>query len=152
MLRTFIQVTGLILTLEAAIFLAKGNLGLSAGAIAQLSSAKWDYNADLIQNLAQQRADTWVGVLLLLLAFALQMGNALWEMRFDDDIVHRGAVAYGVVFCAVIAFGAFFLSREIASTTEARVKSIFAMEVARPASATEQNDQGKPNQTMEPTR
>ena len=80
-LRTFIQITGLILTLEAAVFLAKGNLGLFAETIAGLSSTKYNYNSDVINSLAQQRADAWIGVILLLLAFSLQMWNAPWPMR-----------------------------------------------------------------------
>ena len=122
MLRTFIQITGLALTLEAAAFLAKGNLGLSAESIAALSSTKVGYNPDVIRSLAQQRADTWIGVVLLLLAFTLQMWNALWPMRWDDFSVHKGAAIYALVFSLVLGFGAFFLSYELAAATEGHVK------------------------------
>jgi hypothetical protein len=125
MIRTFIQIASLVLTLEAAIFLAKGNLGLSAQAIADLSSTKWGHNDDLIATLAQQRADTWVGVVFLLLAFFLQMWNVLWPMRWVDFEVHRGAVVYTVIFCLVLGFGAFFCAKEIAHHTERDVRAIF---------------------------
>lgn len=124
MLRTFIQITALILTLEAAFFLAKGNLGLSAETIAEISSTKWDYNSNVIRSLAQQRADTWIGVVFLLLGFVLQMWNALWPMRYDDFAVHKGAAIYALVFSAILGFGAFFLSRELAGNTDDRVKRI----------------------------
>jgi hypothetical protein len=124
MIRTFIQITSLVLTLEAAIFLAKGNLGLSPQAIAEISSTKWDYNSDLISSLAQQRADTWVGVVLLLGAFFLQMANALWPMRYVDFDVHKGAAAYAVVFSVVLGFGALFLAKEVAQSTASDVKKI----------------------------
>jgi hypothetical protein len=61
MIRTFIQVTGLVFTLEAAFFLAKANVGLSAEHIAELASIKWDYNPDVVRSLAQQRADNLGG-------------------------------------------------------------------------------------------
>jgi hypothetical protein len=133
MIRTFIQITSLVLTLEAAIFLAKGNLGLSAQAIAEISSTKWDYNSDLITSLAQQRADTWVGVVLLLGAFFLQMGNALWPMRWADFDVHKGAAVYAVAFSVMLGFGAFFLAREVAHSTSSDVKKI----LERPATPAE---------------
>lgn len=122
-LRTFIQITGLILTREEAVFLAKGNLGLSAETIAELSSTKYNYNSGVINSLVQQRADTWIGVILLLLAFSLQMWNALWPMRWDDFAVHKGAAVYALVFSLVLGFRAFFLSKELAGT-EVRVKRI----------------------------
>ena len=125
MIRTFIQISSLFLTLEAALFLAKGNLGLSARAIAELASAKWDFNADLISNLSQQRADTWIGVLLLLIAFALQIVNAMWPMRWSDFTVHKGATVYAVVISIVIGFGAFYLSKQVARNTAADVEMIF---------------------------
>lgn len=79
---------------------------------------------------AQQRADTWIGVVLLLVAFGLQMWNALWPMRWVDLDIHKGAAAYAVVFSVVLGFGAFFLSRDLAVGTEARVKQI--LEAPRP--------------------
>jgi len=131
-LRTFIQITGLVLTLEAALFLAKGNLGLSADTIAELSSTKWGHNLDVVRSLAQQRADTWIGVSLLLAAFFLQMWNLLWPMRWVDFAIHRGAAVYAVVFCLVLGFGAVFLSREIAASTVTRVSNAFAEAPAEP--------------------
>ena len=53
MLRTFIQVTALVLTLEAAIFLAKGNLGLSPQVIAELGATKVAYNDTVLNSLCK---------------------------------------------------------------------------------------------------
>ena len=125
MIRSFIQIASLSLTLEAAFFLAKGNLGLSATTISELASAKWDFNADLIANLSQQRADAWIGVLLLLSTFALQMVYAMWPIRASDFAVHKGAAVYAVVLSIVIGFGAFYLSKHIARNTAADVEMIF---------------------------
>jgi hypothetical protein len=54
-LRTFIQITSLILTLEAAVFLAKGSLGLSAENIARLSVTRLDANPDVINSFGTNR-------------------------------------------------------------------------------------------------
>jgi len=112
------------LTLEAAIFLSKGNLGLSAENIARLASTRWDYNLDLVQSLAQQSAETWVGVVLLLLAFILQMWNALWPLRWDDFNIHKSGVLSALVFSIVVGTGAFYGSKYVAKNTAEKVKAI----------------------------
>ena len=124
MIRTFIQVTSLVLTLEAAFFLAKGNLGLSVKAIAELASSRWDYHPVLIDSLSQQHADTWAGVALLLVGFTLQMVNALWPMRWGDLAVHRGAAIFALVFSLVVGFGAFYATKEVAQNTAEDVRMI----------------------------
>ena len=133
MIRTFLLVAGLVLTLEAALFLAKGNLGLSAETIAQLSSTRWDYSTDVVRNLATQRADTWVGVVLLLAAFGLQLGNALWPSRWVDMQIHSGAVIYAIAFCAIVGIGAFYAAREVAAVTAARVEAVLKQAAEHPS-------------------
>jgi hypothetical protein len=101
MLRTFIQILALITTLESAIFLARGSLGLSGETIAALGGTYYDYNPHLVQSLAQQTADYRAGVILLVVAFSLQMWNTLWPIRLGDFGVSRKgalvAVAVGLV-------------------------------------------------------
>ena len=97
MLRTFIQVLALALTLVASVFLLKSNLGLSVTSMAELSKTKWGYNTQIVQNLAHQQADTSAGLFFLLLAFGLQIGNLLWPMRWDDFEVNKKGVALAVV-------------------------------------------------------
>lgn len=124
MIRTFIQVTSLVLTLEAAFFLAKGNLGLSVETIHELSKGKWDLHSQLASTLAQQRADTWVGFVFLFLAFVLQMCNAFWPMGFSDFGVHKGAAVYALILCVVVGFGAFFLTQKVADHTVCKVRKL----------------------------
>ena len=132
MIRSFIQITSLSFTVLAALFLAKGNFGLSAETIAELAGTWFHHNAAVVKSLARQRADTWVGVIFLLAAFALQMWNALWPMTLGDLDTHRGAAGYAIVFSAVIAFGAYFLAVEVAANTEARSEQILAAPPAKP--------------------
>lgn len=128
MIRTFIQVMAFILTLEAAFFLAKGSLGLSGKVIAELSSAKWDFNSNLVENLAHQRVNTWVGVILLLVAFGLQMANALWPMRWSDFEVHTGAALYAVVLGAVVGVGAHSAGEHIARNVAIDINAVLEAE------------------------
>src|SRR5438876_520824 len=88
---TFAQVAALVLTLGAAVCLARGTLGL-------LATTKWGFNPDVVKSLAGQASDTQVGTLLLLLAFGLQLGTALRPARWVDFDVRRSAVVAGVVF------------------------------------------------------
>jgi hypothetical protein len=124
MLRTFIQITSLILTLESAVFLAKGNLGLSAETIAELARTRLDYNAPVAASLAEQRGDTWVGVILLLLAFGLQMANALWPLSWNDFIINRRGVLCALVVSLLVGVASYYLSGELSRRTEIRVKKI----------------------------
>lgn len=112
------------LTLEAALFLTKGNFGLSADHIALLAATRIGYNLELVESLAQQSADTWVGVALLLLAFLLQMWNALWPLRWDDFNVHKSGVLSAFVFSFGLGIGAFYLSDHFASSTAQKVRTI----------------------------
>jgi hypothetical protein len=115
---------GLVFTLEAAFFLAKANVGLSAEHIAELASTKWDYNPDVVRGLAQQRADTWVGFTFLIAAFVMSLWNTLWPMRWVDFAVHKGAAAYALALAMLLGFGAFHLSKQLAGTHEQNVKAI----------------------------
>ncbi len=81
MLRTFIEIMALILTLESAIFLTKGNLSLTPDVVAELATTKFDYNENIIGVLSGQCADTWVGVVLLLSAFTLQLVDLIWTKK-----------------------------------------------------------------------
>jgi len=126
MLRTFIQITALTLTLEAAIFLARGNLGLSVEVIAQLARTGWGYNLDVAKSLSHQQADTWIGVILLLAAFGLQMGNTLWPMRWKDFGVSWLGVVIAVLFSALAFWLAICLSGRLGDKTYTKVRQILS--------------------------
>ncbi len=125
MLRTFIQVLALVTTLESAIFLAKGSFGLSAQDIAALGATHWGYSPPLIRSLTQQTADYRAGVILLVLAFSLQMANILWPMRWMDfDVSRRGAAlaaAAGVLLFALT----WWLANLHATRVEKQVREIY---------------------------
>ena len=124
MVRTLVQMTALILTLEAAIFLARGNLGLSAQVIAELSSTKWGYNLDVAKSLAGQRADTWIGLVLILIAFILQLVNSLWPMRWMDFSVSKSGVVISVIVSGLAFLLFSLLARKVSSKTFDQVQAI----------------------------
>jgi len=49
MIRTFIQMTAMMLTAEASFFLLKANLGLSAKTIVELSAPHFDYHEEILK-------------------------------------------------------------------------------------------------------
>jgi hypothetical protein len=98
MLRTFIQITSIGLTLTAAIILAKGNLTMSPRVIAELQISRAGYHETVIHSLSSQSADTRVGIVLLCLAFALQLWNSLWPMRYVDYKVNSLGVIWQFSF------------------------------------------------------
>jgi len=102
MLRTFIQMTAMILTLEASFFLIKTNLGLSVKTIVELSTPYFDYHEEILRNLAKQTVDTQVGLFLLLLSLTLQMGNALWPLRYKDFCIDWYGILASFIFCTLV--------------------------------------------------
>lgn len=125
MLRTFIQVLALITTLGSAIFLAKGSFGLSAQDIAALGGTYWGHNPPLIRSLAQQTADYRAGVILLVLAFSLQMANTLWPMRWADFNISRSGAVAAVVAGALLFVVGWWLANSHASRVERQVREIY---------------------------
>ncbi len=102
MVRTFIQMSVMMLTVEASFFLLKANLGLSAKTIAELSIPHFDYHGATLRSLSKQSVDTRVGLFLLLLSFALQMLNALWPLSIDDLGIDWRGVVTSIVFCVIV--------------------------------------------------
>ena len=102
MFRTFIQMSAMILTVEASFFLLKANLGLSAKIIAELSTPYFDYHEETLRSLTKQSVDTRVGLFLLLLSFALQMVNALWPLSWNDFGIDWCGVLVSIAFCIVV--------------------------------------------------
>jgi len=116
MFRTFIQMLAMILTLEASFFLLKTNLGLSPQIIAELSVPRYGYHEEILKSLSCQSADTRVGLILLLVSFALQMGNALWPLRWSDFNIDLRGVFISLI-CGVIVFAAgYWYSRSLSKT------------------------------------
>src|SRR6266571_321468 len=131
MLRTFLQVMGITLTLLASIFLLQGNLGLTPDIIADLASTHWGHNMQVVSSLSSQVSSTKVGLGLILSAFLAQLANTLWPMRIKDFGVSKSGVilALGVsvlsfVLCTCLhRHMSAQIERRTASLLEARGRS-----------------------------
>ncbi|MBW2044698.1 MAG: hypothetical protein JRI96_07400 [Deltaproteobacteria bacterium] len=98
-MRTFIQFTALWLTIWASYFLVKSTLTLTAKDISELSYIDYPGSDKHYKSMAQKKADTETGFILLLLSFILQSINLLWPMRWIDFATNRqGLIASLIAF------------------------------------------------------
>jgi hypothetical protein len=86
MWQSFFRLAAVLVTLMAACFLSEGSLTLTAEQIAELSTTKLCYNADVARSLAAQEANARVGLIAVLVAFLLQLlslrgGQYHWRLR-----------------------------------------------------------------------
>lgn len=102
MVRTFIQVLALSLTVIAAFFLIKSVIWTTPKDMAELSQSKWTYSLAIAKNLARQKADTIIGFVLLMLSLFIALVNLLWPMRGVDFAVNRNGVILAVLVSIVI--------------------------------------------------
>lgn len=104
MLRTFIQISALTLTLLSAYFLIAGTLDMSLKNMTELSSTYFNYNLSALESYTKQKANTIVGFVLLLLSFILALINVLWPMRSSDFAVNFKGVMAALVLMAILFF------------------------------------------------
>ena len=131
-MRTFLRFTSIFLTLGSAILVARGSVALTPQGIAELATSKWDYNPEVIGNLAQQKVDTAVGVVLLLLAFALQMLDVLRAVPSGDAPARRGPILGALAASAVLVVGALLVANARGNRT-GRAATEIAKEIVRRA-------------------
>lgn len=114
MLRTFIQVIALLLTITSAVFLIRSVAGMSVKDMAELSKTAYGgYTLRITENLARQKSDTVVGFSLLILSFLFALINLLWPMRFCDFVVDRKGVLIAIVVSIIISLVAYKISNSL---------------------------------------
>ena len=105
MFRSLFKVTALSLILISTFFLIKGGLSLSAKDIFELSATPYGgYNEKVVQNLTQQKSDTIVGFVLMLLSFVLSLVDLLMPMHCDEFAMNRKGLILAIIV-SVIVFG-----------------------------------------------
>ena len=138
MIYSSLQVGALILTLEAAFFLARASIVLDARSIAQLSrTTHQGYNTRLVHSLAQQTADSRIGVLLLVAAFAVQIA-AQWRGPFISDIGPADLTGAAIaIVMSLLVFGASSVSSKLyASRIEGEAAEILTASTKDPTPQT----------------
>lgn len=126
MLRTFIQVTALILAVMSAFFLVRGVAFLSPQNLAELSKLKLQFDLNVARNLIYQRSDTIIGSSLLFLSFLIQMTNLLWPIKIGDFAVNKKGVILALVISALLFMGSLVSSDALSRHTYKEVKSILS--------------------------
>lgn len=119
-LRSFITITHLLLTLCAAIMLAKGNFGISPTDIARIASTRIGYNPDVMQSLSRQHADTKVGFYLLVGAFLFQAIDIFLAKPYMGETassLDKWGVVVSIAFCLLIFVLGFWYSKYRAEMT-----------------------------------
>ncbi len=102
-----LSIIAVLLGFSGSILLGRGTLKLSAHTIARMSQTYWGYNSLELRSLASQKADFICGVLLIILAFLVQLGNLLFVQ--DSPMTYQyldvvliiavvGALSLGIVF------------------------------------------------------
>jgi len=135
MLRAFIQITALILTLCSAFFLTKGNLQLGPEAIAELALTKLTYNSDVARSFSAQRTDTWIGVVFLVVAFGLQLWNSLWTMKIGEyGPINKSGLITSIIFCLVVFGISWQVSQFMAGRTFSQVEMIIDARISQSGS------------------
>ncbi len=123
-MRTFLQVLTLSFTLESAVFMVKASLGLSARDIAGLVGTYIGFNPRLIHSLTEQVTDYRIGTILLILAFILQMINALWPIRWEDFRVSKKGALLALLIGAIVFVMTYWLGDQWAVSLERTVLEI----------------------------
>jgi hypothetical protein len=116
MLRTFIQITALTVTLIATYFWIRGAALLSPKDLAALSGTYWNYSPATLQSLASQKADSYLAGILLLSSFFLQTWNSLWPMRMSDFGINKWGVAISFIFSLGVFIVCFWMSKELTNS------------------------------------
>lgn len=104
-----LSIIAVLLGVSGSILLGKGTLKLSARTIARMSQTYYGYNSLVLRSLASQKADFICGVLLIILAFLVQLANLLFVQ--DSSVTYQyldavliiavvGAPPLGIVFFA----------------------------------------------------
>jgi len=125
MIKSIIQITAIILTLGASVFLIKSNFGLTPEVILKLSSSHVGYNSQMIKSLASQTADTKVGAILLFIAFICQLVSFFLIAKIKDSDLSLHGILISVGFCIIILTLAHYYSKNLSANNYNRAMAVY---------------------------
>ena len=95
----FLQLAAALMGLASALLILRGGFFVSPDSLAALASANWDYNLAALESLADQAADTRIGVALIIVGTTLQ----LWALGARSSGASAVATRNAKI-CAVTLF------------------------------------------------
>jgi len=128
MWRSFTQAVSVLLVILASIFLIRAALLLSKNDIAKLSQTKWDYSLEAANNLCRQRADTIVGIILLLASLIPQF-TVWWFFTGIDFAMNKKVIAAAFIFVIILYFIASMASDKLYRNQYKEVKDILTLTI-----------------------
>jgi cellobiose-specific phosphotransferase system component IIC len=119
----FTQTVALALTLVSSLYLLICNLGQTPTAIAEQASTYVGYNEKVLHGLCNQKADNYIGMALLLCAFAFELLNRRKDSGEKTSL--KGIVA-GVSFATVLLVVSFPISNGLSKHFETEARTILS--------------------------
>jgi hypothetical protein len=126
-MRTFCQSAALALAAGALYFLLRNHDRVSADLVAYVARSKWEIGPGVLKGLAVQRADAWIGCVLLGSALLLQTGSAIAYGRWKAIAERPLIVVLAFLLSGLVLWGAAAVSHRLASDTQARVRGILTL-------------------------
>lgn len=77
----FLDLLAAVLGAMGSIYVLKGIAALSPNLIERLSRSYWSFSAAQVDALTAQKADSIVGIALVLIALAIAVANSRWFLR-----------------------------------------------------------------------
>ena len=121
MLRGILQILPALITIESAIFLLMSNLFPSS--ISLLKNKTNHENIELVRkDIIKQSANTWVGVLLLLLSAILQIQNIFdYPKVFEMGNPPISSLYISILISILIFAGCMYLSKRIRNSILSKI-------------------------------
>ena len=119
----FTQTVALALTLVSSLYLLICNLGQTPKAIAEQASTYVGYNEKSLHGLCDQKADNYVGIALLLCAFAFELVN---RHRESGERASLKGITAGVCFSMLLLFVSFPISNGLSKYFEAEAVKVLS--------------------------
>ncbi len=121
MLRGILQILPALITIESAIFLLMSNLFPSS--ISLLKNKTNHENIELVRkDIIKQSANTWVGVLLLLLSALLQIQNIFdYPKVFEMGNPPISSLYISILISILIFVGCMYLSKRIRNSILSKI-------------------------------
>lgn len=131
MLSELLLQLALVFTLESAIFICWPSISSTPKIIAELVKPIWGFNPAHVKTLSEQQAYNFIGIIILIMSFALQLINLQIKISYKLLVNTQGLV----ILISVFSFFIFrVITKKLSLVFEQRTNSILK---------TQQEEKGK---------